>query len=384
MAAAAEALLRGPGLQPPPGVIPNLVDPPSQARWVYITLPICLAVSTPFVWIRLCTVFFILKSHGWADYASAAAWAFLVGYCTSAYFTVQYGGGVHQWDVPLGRVIEFAKLANTTEMLYSPAIFLAKLSILLMFRRLFDTAGTGKTHYLIHILIWANLAFYFPYLAATVFQCVPRARIWDPTLKGGCINLQAAFIAASAINVVSDFSILLLPLYRISKLKIPTRRKMGVLAIFAVGLFTCISSIMRLVVSFHTGSPDKTFNLQPPALWSAGELASAILAGCMPATAAFFNHVSPKLVRKWSFYLGPSSRHSPPSSKGERGGVVGAALQRGARRVPGRWNESELLRSGGSEVEVGGEGIRLEVSHSSEEEAREKVEEHLQWSGWRR
>ena len=129
-----------------------------------------------------------------------------------------------------------SQLANTTEMIYSPAIFLAKLSILLMYRRLFDTAGTGKTHYLIHILIWANLAFYFPYLAATVFQCVPRARIWDPELKGGCINLQAAFIAASAINVVSDFSILLLPLYRISKLKIPTRRKIGVLAIFAVGL----------------------------------------------------------------------------------------------------------------------------------------------------
>ena len=121
-------------------------------------------------------------------------------------------------------------------MLYSPAIFLAKLSILLMYRRLFDTAGTGKTHYLIHILIWANLAFYFPYLGATVFQCVPRARIWDPTLKGGCVNLQAAFIAASAINVVSDFSILLLPLQRISKLKITIRRKIGVLAIFAVGL----------------------------------------------------------------------------------------------------------------------------------------------------
>ncbi|KAF6217694.1 hypothetical protein HO133_006521 [Letharia lupina] len=236
MAAAAEALLQGPGLQPPPGVIPNLTDPPSQVRWVYITLPICLAVSTPFVWIRLCTVFFILKSHGWADYASATAWAFLVGYCTSMYFTAEYGGGVHQWDVPLGRVLEFAKLANTTEILYSPAIFLAKLSILLMYRRLFDTAGTGKTHHLIHILIWANLAFYFPYLFASIFQCVPRARIWNPTLKGGCVNLQAAFIAASAINVVSDFSILLLPLYRISKLKLPTRRKIGVLAIFAVGL----------------------------------------------------------------------------------------------------------------------------------------------------
>lgn len=42
--------------------------------------------------------------------ASATAWAFLVGYCTSMYFTAEYGGGVHQWDVPLGRVLEFAKV----------------------------------------------------------------------------------------------------------------------------------------------------------------------------------------------------------------------------------------------------------------------------------
>ena len=45
------------------------------------------------------------------------------------------------------------------------------------------------------------------------------------------------------------------------------------------------------------------------------------------------------------------------------------------------WDDSYLLRSGDSE----GEGIiRQQVSHSSDEEAREKVEEHLQWSGWRR
>ena len=122
-------------------------------------------------------------------------------------------------------------------MIYSPAIFLAKLSILLQFRRLFDVARTGKTHIAIHVLIWANFWFYFPYLGATVFQCVPRAKIWDIFITtGGCINLKAAFIAASAINVVSDFSILLLPLYRIQQLKIATKKKIGVMSIFAVGL----------------------------------------------------------------------------------------------------------------------------------------------------
>ena len=127
--AAAEAMI--PGLQPPPGAMPNFIDPPSRAYWVYVTLPICLAVSTPFVWIRLYTSSFILKNRGWADCnitfkyphelaltivsdTSLAAWAFLVGFCAAAYVVVGYGGGVHQWDVPLDRVIEFAKVSPSS------------------------------------------------------------------------------------------------------------------------------------------------------------------------------------------------------------------------------------------------------------------------------
>lgn len=52
-------------------------------------------------------------------------------------------------------------------------------------------------------------------------------------------------------------------------------------------------------------------------------------------------------------------------------------------KVPRMWRESELLRSRsdvGSEMEVGvGVEMRQQVS---DDVAREKVEEHLQWSGW--
>ena len=62
-------------------------------------------------------------------------------------------------------------------------------------------------------------------------------------------------------------------------------------------------------------------------------------------------------------------------------------LQKGGwMKVPRMWRESELLRSRsdvGSEMEEGvGVEMRRQVSHCSDEVAREKVEEHLQWSGW--
>ena len=92
-------------------------------------------------------------------------------------------------------------------------------------------------------------------------------------------------------------------------------------------------------------------------------------------------------------------------------GGVGAGAGAGAGRCTPQaqarhWNECYLLRSGWSEagdaghVGVGmdagdarvdgdagdaeGGMMKQQVSHSSDEEAREKVEEHLVWSGWRR
>ena len=74
---------------------------------------------------------------------------------------------------------------------------------------------------------------------------------------------------------------------------------------------------------------------------------------------------------------------------GIRGGTVGPRLpsqKAGWMRVPKMWRESELLRSRsdvGSEIEDGvGMELRQQVSHCSDDVAREKVDEHLQWSGW--
>ena len=47
---------------------------------------------------------------------SFAAWAFLVGFATAAYFVVKYGAGVHQWDVPMDNAIEFGKVRSAEAM----------------------------------------------------------------------------------------------------------------------------------------------------------------------------------------------------------------------------------------------------------------------------
>lgn len=93
-------------------------------------------------------------------------------------------------------------------------------------------------------------------------------------------------MAGGAINVVSDFAILLLPMVLISRLHMPLRKKIGVSAIFATGflqvpqetlwkgrmlmlLSGVVASIMHLVTSVQAShSADKSYTLFPLALWT--------------------------------------------------------------------------------------------------------------------
>lgn len=86
----------------------------------------------------------------------------------------------------------------------------------------------------INIVINISLAFSFG------FQCIPRRKIWTPTLAGRCIDLGAAFLVSAITNTVTDIAAFLLPLYSIWDLQLPWERKVGVLAVFGVGLLYVI------------------------------------------------------------------------------------------------------------------------------------------------
>lgn len=72
-----------------------------------------------------------------------------------------------------------------------------------------------------------------------IMGCLPREKIWNPTVKGRCINLSAVLIAGAVINIILDFSILVLPIGKIWQLQMSNRSKLGVSAVSLVSLPTC-------------------------------------------------------------------------------------------------------------------------------------------------
>jgi hypothetical protein len=70
-------------------------------------------------------------------------------------------------------------------------------------------------------------------------------------------------------NVISDVYILLLPIPMIWKLQTNFKRKMQLLAVFSVGLFATITSIIRLVQTItQAQNPDTTYALGQVIIWA--------------------------------------------------------------------------------------------------------------------
>jgi hypothetical protein len=69
---------------------------------------------------------------------------------------------------------------------------------------------------------------------ASIFACVPARAFWTKE-KAACINQYAMWFTNAAINIATDFVIILLPIPVIRNLNLGQRQRIGLIAIFAVG-----------------------------------------------------------------------------------------------------------------------------------------------------
>ena len=163
---------------------------------------------------------------------------------------VNHNFGRHLWDIPAGSLTEqtchvllffpticassnrLPQVFKAISLVYGPIIFLVKLSLLLLYYRLFSRNKTMR--YLIYFGIAFQALFYVAsigfYSTAEVL-CVSSA------------NAQAKFytrewvftIVSGVINVLTDFYVLILPIVMVWSLQLTSRQKIGIIAIFMTG-----------------------------------------------------------------------------------------------------------------------------------------------------
>jgi hypothetical protein len=165
----------------------------------------------------------------------------------------QPGMATHIWDTP-GAVFmdaNFGRVSSTNtrtpsghsanaiqrllvaQALYPPTALLIKLSILLLFKRVFVSPG-GRSRWFILGGIYSFSAIYLVMFILSWAFCIKSTSIID---EGLCHTNGANMAwALAAVNVITDLYLLVIPPFVVAKLHISIQRKTAVAVVFLVGV----------------------------------------------------------------------------------------------------------------------------------------------------
>jgi hypothetical protein len=159
-----------------------------------------------------------------------------VGLCSVAAMVYDAGVGRHlayNMRQDPTTIASWAKSLYALEWLYLPSVALPKISLLLLYLRIFTDRPSRITT---HVLLWFLVVNWVVYLITVSLQCTPFAYQWDKSIPNGrCVNQAALYKTVSAPNIATDLVILLLPVKTVLQLKVSRARKLGLLFTFLTG-----------------------------------------------------------------------------------------------------------------------------------------------------
>ncbi|KAL9609955.1 MAG: hypothetical protein Q9167_005307 [Letrouitia subvulpina] len=179
---------------------------------------------------------------------------------------------------------------NLITVVYGPGMLCTKLAILLLYRRVFMPHKLTLFDWVTRVFMAILCAFYFASTVAKIWECTPRSKIWNKKIPGHCVDRSKLFLSSGIFNTVTDFIILLIPVQAVWKLKMDTKRKLGIILVFTIGLTAPVFSIVGLVVRLRiSNDPDATYNQPKIYLWALAELTAGLICACIPILATLIN-----------------------------------------------------------------------------------------------
>ncbi|OTA59298.1 hypothetical protein K449DRAFT_113599 [Hypoxylon sp. EC38] len=231
----------------------------------------------------------------------------------------QNGLGLDMWFVPHDNITEILRLYYFDELIYITSLSLTKVSILFFYLKVFPKRSFRIWTW---VLIGINLVYAITYDFLLIFQCNPISgawKFWDGEFEAKCISINVLGWSAAAINIALDVAVIVLPLPELFGLSLSLRKRLQIIAMFAVGFFITIVSIVRLnsLIRFGT-TQNLTQDYVETGYWSTIEVPVGIICACMPAVRSLFSLALPKIFGTTRAGIGSTYNSYGPSSSGNR------------------------------------------------------------------
>jgi len=198
-------------------------------------------------------------------------------------------------------------------ILYTVAVIMTKVSILLLYLDVFSTTGIRRFAY----TIFAAVVIHGTWITfSNVFFCIPIHAFWDFTLpRDSCFDTKKWFYEMW-LHIALDFAIFLLPLPVIRSMTLPKRQKFWLFGVFSLGFMygpavhlqrimlmslcvirVCVVACVRLYYMYHiVTSDDPTYDSMVLIILCFLELNLSIAIPCVITIKPLLDRVLPGLL----------------------------------------------------------------------------------------
>ncbi|PYH89591.1 integral membrane protein Pth11-like protein [Aspergillus ellipticus CBS 707.79] len=265
------------------------------------------ALTFVVICLRLFARVFVLKKMGLDDFLIIGACFLSWAFTTVTLVAVKHGMGKHLVDVDKTGLMTYSFAVWLSSMFYLACLGFVKTSVCWFYTRLGDKHLTRAA--IIMMCVVGAQATSFVLTAA--FQCHPIAKAWDTSIPGKCVTINVFYLANAALNILTDLVTYSLPIRVILKLHMPLKQKLALGGILCLGLFACVSSIIRITyIPSMLTSADYTYAISGAMYWSAIEINVGILASSIPSFKAIALRFLPRLIGEYSADKGYSAYSS--------------------------------------------------------------------------
>ncbi|KAF7526685.1 hypothetical protein G7054_g10689 [Neopestalotiopsis clavispora] len=178
------------------------------------------------------------------------------------------------------------------EFFWVMAVSVTKLSILLLYRRLF-AANRTRFRMWIDFLGFLVVAQIIANIVGNSTACRPVAYLWNRFDPGGaqgiCFDRNAYSVAKGISNACLDIIVLATPIPSIWKLQVSAKRRLLISGMLLLGSLVCIASWIRVDWLYKgTQTIDTTWVGGKTAMWSFIETSLGIISACLPVMRPLF------------------------------------------------------------------------------------------------
>ncbi|OHW99577.1 integral membrane protein [Colletotrichum incanum] len=233
---------------PPPGETPDFESPRDAGYRVHMVyMSFIQAIVVFFFAVRVYVKLLVNGKFRVEDWSCLVGWIFTVVLNSTVFLKLHFGEGFHIWELTASDYMELQKWLYIGSLLYSPAAFFTKVSLLLLTVRVFSV--DPKVARALHGLLAFFLLCYIPTQVTKAAVCIPVQAFWDPSIPNfKCIDQTKLFMYDGAISVSSDLIILIVPVVLTWRLRVSTIKKVKIVGLLGAGSVAVAVTIYRIVL----------------------------------------------------------------------------------------------------------------------------------------